>query len=110
MPTSTANRKHKAPVAPMRRTSFFAPMRALPPSAPLRRRPGAVSMQRSSVSVSLSVALSTARLGEMVAVAVEEALRITSDPRRAAELAAQAVGHLLTTAGRRRLALRLAEI
>lgn len=47
------------------------------------------------------------RLGDVVAAAVDEAARVTSDPRRAAELAAEAVALLLAHAGRTGLALRL---
>lgn len=50
----------------------------------------------------------TARLGDVVVAALDEAARLTSDPRRAAELAAEAVACLLAQAGRTGLALRLA--
>jgi hypothetical protein len=49
-----------------------------------------------------------ARLGDLVAAAFDEAARLTSDPRRAAELAAEAVSQMLAQAGRTGLALRLA--
>ena len=40
-----------------------------------------------------------AQLGELIAIAVEEAQRLTKDPRRAAELAAAAVRRVLLIRG-----------
>lgn len=49
-----------------------------------------------------------ARLGDLVVAAFDEAARLTPDPRRAAELAAETVAQILAQAGRTALALRLA--
>ena len=42
----------------------------------------------------------TARLGELVAAAFDEAARYSADPREVSRLATQAVRHLLRRAGR----------
>ncbi len=51
-----------------------------------------------------------ARLGEMISAVFEEALRVTADPKRAAELASRVVSRILLLTGNRAVVERLSSV
>ncbi len=51
-----------------------------------------------------------ARLGEMISAVFDEALRVTADPKRAAELASRVVSRILLLTGNRAVVERLSSV